>query len=151
MSRENADLFFQHLGTTLNVPSLVMDEAGLVGLEFDGVHTLVFQYLEESNALYMYTELGTLAPEELEKKAVELLQANLFGTQTGGATFALEPAQNTLIFSYLLPVAENMHKTMQDQVEHFLHFAEYWREVLWGTQTNDAEFPCADINSMMKV
>lgn len=53
MSKENANLFFQNLGTTLNVPSLVMDEAGLVGLEFDGAHTLIFQYLEESNALYV--------------------------------------------------------------------------------------------------
>jgi hypothetical protein len=113
---------------------LAFDDAGTAVLEFDGTYSVTFQLMPEWDAIYMFTEVGTLPDEKLGEKAIQLLSANLFGVQTGGGVLALEPTSNTVVFSKTLYLGSAEYELQYQQVEHFLHFAEFWRSTLHSEQ-----------------
>ncbi|MDD2966838.1 MAG: type III secretion system chaperone [Desulfovibrionaceae bacterium] len=131
---DNAHIFLKRLGTDINNPALAFDDAGTAVLEFDGTYSVTLQLMAEWDAIYMFTEVGTLPDEALGEKAVQLLSANLFGIQTGGGVLALEPTSNTVVFSKIVYLSSAEYELQYQQVEHFLHFAEFWRSTLHSEQ-----------------
>lgn len=120
------------LGADINVPSMGFDEAEQVALDF-GNYSVVFALQAKNASILMFTELAELKAEEVNDWAVKLLAANLFGIGTGGANLALEQNSGGVLFSYVIPLQEN-YENMYAQVEHFLHFSEYWRSLLTGSE-----------------
>lgn len=55
------------------------------------------EYIQEYNDLFLYGEVARLTGEELSKRALELLTANLFALETGGfAAFGYDEEEEAL-------------------------------------------------------
>lgn len=119
MSREHYELMLAELGNAVNLP-LEADDTGYSSLEIDGSLIANMQYVESSDSIYIFYELGQIDSQVLDKVCVRLLAANLFGVETGGGVLAIhedcEGAREMRIF----------RKRNENVPEHFLCFGTFF-------------------------
>ena len=89
----NARQHLQDIALTLGLPALDFDSNGCARMLFDGKVAVNFESDELSGQLHLYCDLGELPLRGREALYRALLEANLFGVQTQGATLAVDGSQ----------------------------------------------------------
>ena len=140
MSREHYQLMLAELGRAVSLP-LETDDTGYSSLEIDGSLIANMQYVESSDSIYIFYELGQIRPEALNRVCVRLLAANLFGVETGGGVLAMHEDSHEVVFSYSASAAEADTVRFQQIFENVLRYAEYWKDEL---ETMNADLPVQD-------
>lgn len=107
--------------------TLSKDENRMVQLQINP--TLLISFKELDPGIYLSSTLGSCPKEKREELFMWLMKANFLAQGTGGGTIALDPDENNLTLSLVLPYDMN-YKTFKENLEDFANFVDYWKEEL---------------------
>ncbi len=153
------DTLLQPLTERLGLEALDFDDRGTCSLVFDERFTITLELDDEEQMLHLYSTLGK-APEDLIDQLTcfaALLQANLFGRGTGGASLAFEPESQALMISRNCSLKPLSAKALQADFERFVQATDAWHERVaaqfWqeDDQDNTAQPPSIGMPTFIKV
>ena len=122
------DQLLQSVGQACGLNTLKFDARGCARLLIDGTLSVQFEHNESDDLIYLYSPLGTIPLTGRENLFQQLLEANLFGHDTAGATLAIDKLHNDIILWQAVPVSATTPEDMVKAVEGFIAVAESWQQ-----------------------
>lgn len=122
----DTDQLLASLGLTLGLPNLRFDANGCARLAIDGAPALNFER-DAHGGLHLYSVLGPIPPEGREALYAQLLQGNLFGTSTAGASLAIDNQHGEVVLCCNVHAAQASAPDFSAHVEAFVAAAEEWQ------------------------
>ena len=116
--------------STLGLPALHFDNHGCARMLFQGEVVVNFECEPITAQLHLYTDLGPLPSVGREVLYRSLLEANLFGVQTRGATLSVDSHQGQVVLSRTVLVPSLGVSLMSQVLEDFVDCATYWQQLL---------------------
>lgn len=126
----NARQHLKDIALTMGLPALDFDANGCARMLFDGKVAVNFESDELAGQLHLYSDLGELPLRGREAVYRALLEANLYGVQTQGATLAVDGSQDQVVLSRSVLVEELSLNSFSLVLEGFVGCAEYWQQFL---------------------
>lgn len=126
----NARQHLNDIALTMGLPPLDFDANGCARLLFDGKVAVNFESDEVSGQLHLYTDLGELPLRGREAVYRALLEGNLFGIQTKGATLAVDGSQDQVVLSRTVLMEELSLSAFSELLAGFVGCAEYWQNYM---------------------
>ena len=120
------------LGLTMGLPDLKFNEQGCARLVFDSKTSVNLESDADTGQLRIYAVLWPLPPEGREALYLSLLEGNLFGLQTQGATLAIDSANYQVVLCRTLVADELSANSFLAIIESFVNCAEQWRAQIEG-------------------
>lgn len=115
------------LGRQMNVPALAFNDDGVCRMVFDGALVVDCERVAGSDeAAWLYAVVASL-PAEREAVLMRLLEANLFGAETGEASLALDSVAGEILLQQKVDTAAMNDAVFAATLERFVHVLEYWR------------------------
>jgi len=139
-------LFGEQAGTPLT-----LTEGGTLALAFDGDLTLNLEHDASQDALHLYAIVGQEPADQATRAAFyrQLLTANVFGHDTGGAALGVDDLSGEVLLTWRLPLAGAEVSVLRDAVQSMVATAASWRERLAApAQTSTASAPQTFISPM---
>ena len=93
--------FLSQVAGRAKLKELKPDLDGLVSVTVDDEYVLNLQYVEQTSKILCFVEFSTLPKDAGREVYRELLVGALFGRETAGGFFAVEPESETLVYHYL--------------------------------------------------
>jgi len=118
----------EKLGQDIGLPGLALDDTQLCTLRFDGQDIIVIEVPQPGNRAYIYSMLFTIPEHGKEAFYERLLEANLFGKETGGASFSCNVKTREVFLTRSLDLEELSYDAFKVALEELLQCIEYWRE-----------------------
>ena len=132
------DELIAHLRAELELDDLEFNSVNVCRLLVDDDVEIDLEYVAEDDALYCYSVVGTTFDEGQRKDWAEvLLAANLFGRDTGGASFALDDETDDILLCRVFDMADLSADRFLRQLEEFSSVSVYWVERL--SEASDSE------------
>ncbi len=122
------DQILQKLGSETGLGNLKLDAIGTCTLRFEGKHVIVIELPVESKYLYIYTMLFKLPDAGREPIYARLLEANLFGKDTGQAFFSCNPKTQEVFLTRTLEAEGTEYSCFKVALEELLNCIDFWRE-----------------------
>lgn len=122
--------FCTQLVQSLHLPGLAFNEQGCARIVFDGKVTIDLEHDPVAGELHLRSDLAPLPAIGGEALYRSLLQANLPGQQTLGATLAIDEVEGQIVLSRSLLVAALGPDELLDLLQRFCASAAYWRQTL---------------------
>jgi hypothetical protein len=122
----DADQLLQSLGVALGLPDLCFDANGCARVAVDGAPAVNFER-DEGGGIHVYSVLGPLPREERGALYAQLLQGNLFGSTTAGATLAVDADYGEVILCRTFMAELSTAPAFAAAVEAFVGAAEDWQ------------------------
>ena len=119
VSKEDYLKFMSEVRKASGVDTLTPDETGLVSVRVDDKYNVNLQFVEATGRVLCFVEVATLPPDASKAVYRDLLVGGLFGKDTAGGYFALEPESETVVYNYFFDLEE-----AQKDVEDFIHTIE---------------------------
>jgi hypothetical protein len=116
------------LGEQMGLPQLKLDENRVCRLIFDQRLTVDIEASDDEKIVYLYAVAGKLPPEGKEAVMANILEANLFGKGTGGATFALDHNHHEIYMCRILSVEAVPYQEFVNILEGFVNHLEAWMD-----------------------
>ena len=122
--------FLGEVRKATGIDSFVCDESGLVSVRIDDTYNLNLQMLEDTCRILCFVEVTALPPGASKAVYRDLLVGGLFGRDTGGGYFTIEPETETVVYNYFFDTAkaaedvENFISTL----EKILQLCDIWAE-----------------------
>lgn len=122
--------FLAEVRKNTGIDSFDCDESGLLSVRIDDKYNLNLQLLDEADRILCFVELTTLPPDASKAVYRDLLVGGLFGKDTGGGYFTVEPETETVVYNYFFDTA----KAAQDvddfvaTLEKILQLCDVWSE-----------------------
>ncbi len=131
--------FLEEVRKTTGIESFTSDEDGLVSLNVDEKYNVNFQLVEETNKVLCFIEVCTLNKDTPKNVYRDLLVGALFGQDTAGGYFTIEPQTESLIYNYFFDLNEisNDVENFIDTIEKMLQLCDMWVERISTTADND--------------
>ena len=98
---EEYKAFWAEVRKALGIKAFAPDETGLVSVSIDERVNMNLQYVEASRKVLCFVEVARLDDATPKEVYRELMAAGLFGRETGGGYFTLEPESNTVVYNYM--------------------------------------------------
>ena len=118
-SKEDYLKFMSEVRKASGVDTLTPDETGLVSVRGDDKYNVNLQFVEVTGKVLCFVEVAALPPDASKAVYRDLLVGGLFGKDTAGGYFALEPESETVVYNYFFDLEE-----AQKDVEDFIHTIE---------------------------
>lgn len=134
----NTDDVIQSIATAMNVPELRLDEHGCARLRIDGAIDLNFEASACSHLLHVYCTLGPVPTSQRERTFEQLLKANLFGADTGGATLAIDAEFDEVVLCTDIGNHGWTSELIMARLERFMDAAQTWQS-RFGELRTEAE------------
>lgn len=132
--------FLTEVGKATGIDAFQADETGLVSVRVDDAYNVNLQYVEATGRLLCFVEVATLPTDAPREVYRDLLAGGLFGKDTAGGYFALEPESETVVYNYFFDL-DHAAKDVEDFIhtlEKILQLCDIWaerlRRVLSGEQ-----------------
>ena len=143
-TKEDYNKFLSDVRNASGIESLTPDESGLVSVRVDDAYNVNLQFVEATGKVLCFVEVATLPPDASKAVYRDLLVGGLFGKDTAGGYFAVEPESESVVYNYFFDLEE-----AAKDVEEFLHtiekilqlcdiWAERLRRDLYGEETGGA-------------
>ena len=100
-TRKDYDAFLAKVAARTGLAEMTPDAEGLVAYKVDDAYVMNLQYVEHSSKILCFVELATLPKTAGKAVYRELLTGSLFGRETAGGFFAVEPETETVVYHYL--------------------------------------------------
>jgi hypothetical protein len=126
----NAHQHLNDLLVTLKLPALEFDSNGCARMLFNGQVTVNFECDAITARLDLYSDLGRLPAQGCEALYRTLLEANLFGVQTRGATLSVDSRQNQVVLSRTVLVSSLGLSLISQILQDFIDCAGHWQSRL---------------------
>ncbi|WP_159911215.1 type III secretion system chaperone [Pantoea sp. 18069] len=124
----------KHFAMDLGLADLALDAHGCASLCVDGQIEIHFEHDATADAIHLYSHLAPLPAEGREAFYLQLLQANLLGAHTAGATLAIDDAAQAVVLCLQITPWHCESRDFAALVERFVDAAAHWRERLAGPQ-----------------
>ena len=99
-TKDEYEAFLAELRKETGLDAFAADETGLVSVRVDDVYTLNLQFVEATGKILCFVEIATLPKDASAAVFRDLLEGGLFGKDTAGGYFALEPETETVVYNY---------------------------------------------------
>lgn len=133
----DSDQLLQSLGLSLGLSNLRFDANGCARIAIDGAPAINFES-DDAGAMHLYSVLGLIPPEGREALYAQLLNGNLFGASTAGATLALDELHGEIVLCRTIITAQASGPAFSSLVEAFVAAAEDWQGRLASAPASDA-------------
>ena len=107
--------FLAEVRKATGIETLKPDESGLVSVRVDDAYNVNFQFVEATGRILCFVEVAELQPGAPSEVYRDLLAGGLFGKDTAGGYFALEPETETVVYNYFFDL-ETAAKDVEDFV-----------------------------------
>ena len=118
-TKDDYTKFLSDVRRASGIESLTPDESGLVSVRVDDAYNVNLQFVEATGKVLCFVEVATLPPDASKSVYRDLLVGGLFGKDTAGGYFAVEPESESVVYNYFFDLEE----AAQD-VEEFLYTIE---------------------------
>lgn len=110
------------------IESLVPDDGGLVSVHVEDRFNVNFQFVEATGKVLCFVEVAQLPADAPKDVYRDLLAGGLFGKETAGGYFALEPDTETVVYNYFfdLETAAADVEDFVDTIEKILQLCDLW-------------------------
>ena len=108
----------------------VPDESGLVSIRVDDTYNVNLQFVEATGKILCFVEVAALPKDAAKEVYRDLLVGGLFGKDTAGGYFAVEPESETVVYNYFFDLdkaAENTDDFIAT-LEKILQLCDIWAE-----------------------
>ena len=138
-----SDGLLAELGDKLGIDAFRLNDNGVASLEFDGKTAVHFEPDETGDSLAMYASLLRWpdSHEEQAKLGAILLEANLFGSGTGGFIFSLDAHFHEVVLEQRFPLQSATSEELHRRLGDFLEVIDIWSERLADIQASPAKSP----------
>ncbi len=128
--RENYIHFLQQVRKETGIESLVPDEGGFACVRVGDAYNVNFQFIEATGRILCFIEVAELPPDAPKTIYRHLLAGGLFGKDTAGGYFALEPGTETVVYNYFfdLEAAGGDVEDFVSTLEKILQLCDLWAE-----------------------
>ena len=112
------------------IEAFASSEDGLASMRVDDTYNVNLQFVEATGRVLCFIEVMDLPSDTPKAVYRDLLVGGLFGKETGGGYFALEPTTETLVYNYYF----NLETAAQDvddfvsTLEKILQLCDIWTE-----------------------
>jgi hypothetical protein len=125
--------------------NVTLNDEGVCRLVFDDRFSVDVEASPDNDAVHLYSVLCPVPPENKEPFYERLLEANLFGGDTGGAWFALDGAHGEVVLNRTLKMTDTDYRDFADLLEAFVNHLEAWTDKLAGGDLNEStDAPAVD-------
>jgi len=142
-STEKYNAFLAQVRKETGIEAFSADKGGLVSVNVNECYNVNLQLVEATGRILCFIELTTLPHDAPKAIYRDLLAGGLFGKETAGGYFAIEPETETVVYNYSF----NLEKAAEDvedfvaTLEKMLQLCDLWAErikaVLNGGGTGD--------------
>jgi len=105
-TRDDYEMFLAHVRQATGLDAFAADDGGLVCVCVDDTYNVNLQFIGATGRVLCFVEVATLPADAPAAAYRELLAAGLFGAETAGGYFALEPETGTVVYNYLFDLEE---------------------------------------------
>ena len=116
------------------IDSLVPDDTGLVSVRVEDRFNVNLQFVEATGKVLCFVEVAQLPADTPKDVYRDLLAGGLFGKETAGGYFALEPESETVLYNYFFDLdraAEDVEEFVAT-LEKILQLCDLWAERVKG-------------------
>lgn len=114
------------LGKQMGLPNLKLDENRVCRLIFDKKFTVDIEASDDEQTVHIYSALCMIPPRDKEKLFESLLEGNLFGRGTGGASFGLDLEMGEILLSRTVRIEKLDYQDFVNILESFVNHVEAW-------------------------
>ena len=118
-TKDDYNKFLSDVRNASGIESLTPDESGLVSVRVDDAYNVNLQFVEATGKMLCFVEVATLPSDASKAVYRDLLVGGLFGKDTAGGYFAVEPESESVVYNYFFDLEE-----AAKDVEEFLHTIE---------------------------
>lgn len=142
--------FLGEVRKATGIDSFTCDESGLVSVRVDDKYNLNLQLLEKADRLLCFVEVTALPPDAPKAVYRDLLVGGLFGRDTGGGYFTVEPETETVVYNYFFDTARAAQDVDEfiSTLEKILQLCDIWservRRDLYGEEGEEASHDGAE-------
>ena len=133
-TKETYSQFLKQVREEPGIDALVPDDSGLVSVRVDDAFNVNFQFVEATGNILCFVEVAELPKDAPRDVYRDLLAGNLFGRDTAGGFFALEPETETVVYHafFDLETAAQDVESFVSAIEKTLQLCDLWAERLRG-------------------
>ena len=127
---EDYKRFLADVRKQTGIESLAPDDSGLVSVRVDDAYNVNLQFVEATGNVLCFVEVAQLPPDTPKDTYRALLAGGLFGKDTAGGYFALEPDTETVVYNYFFDLDRAAEDTEDfvDTIEKILQLCDLWAE-----------------------
>ena len=129
MTMQEYKTFLGQVAKAAGLATLEPDDDGLVSLRVEDEYTLNLQFIAATGKILCFVEIAQL-DHETPKEAIyrELLVGALFGKDTAGGYFSLEPESESVIYNYVFDADQAAAEPAEfaDTLEKALSLVDFW-------------------------
>lgn len=133
--------FLAEVRKVSGIESLKADESGLVSVRVDDAYNVNLQFVEATGKILCFVEVAELPKDAPAAVFRDLLVGGLFGRDTAGGYFALEPESETVVYNYFFDL-ETAAKDVEEFIatlEKILQLCDIWAERIKGLLAGEHE------------
>ena len=122
--------FLAEVRALTGIETLRPDDTGLVSVRIDDAYNVNLQFVEPTGKILCFVEVAQLPPDTPKDVYRALLAGGLFGKETAGGYFALEPDTETVVYNYFFDgdrAAEDPEEFVST-IEKILQLCDLWAE-----------------------
>ena len=122
--------FLEKVRKASGIDALVPDESGLVSVRVDDEYNVNLQFVEATGRVLCFVEVAELPTDAPKAVYRDLLTGGLFGKETAGGYFAVEPESETVVYNYFFDL-EEAAKDIEEfvaTIEKILQLCDMWAE-----------------------
>lgn len=129
-TRSDYDHFLEEVRKATGIEAMKSDDSGLVSVAVDDTYNLNLQFVEATGKLLCFVEVATLPKDASACVYRDLLVGGLFGRDTAGGYFSVEPEAEAVVYNYYFDF-EKAAADVDDfiaTVEKILQLCDIWAE-----------------------
>ena len=129
-TREDYDRFLAEVRKNTGIDALKSDESGLASVRVDDTYNVNLQFVEATGKVLCFIEVAELPTDAPRAVYRDLLTGGLFGKDTAGGYFALEPETETVVYNYFFD-GDRAAEDPEDFIatlEKILQLCDVWAE-----------------------
>ena len=133
-THEDYAKFLKQIREETGIDSLVPDASGLVSVRVEDRFNVNLQFVEATGKVLCFVEVAQLPADTSKDVYRDLLAGGLFGKDTAGGYFALEPDTETVVYNYFFDgdrAAEDPEEFVST-IEKILQLCDLWAERIKG-------------------
>lgn len=133
---DTVDRLLAEFSHRLGFPPVELSEHGTCAFDYHEL-TIVLEVPAGGDALHLYASVMQLPPTGRQRLFERLLKLNLYGRETGGASFALDEQENAVVLCYSQSIEQLDHRRFANVIENFSLTLQRWHLALAHERFDD--------------
>ena len=128
--KKRYEAFLADVRETSGIEAFSSDETGFVSLRVDDAYNVNLQFVEATGKVLCFVEVAALPKDAPREVYRDLLVGGLFGKDTAGGYFAVEPESETAVYSYFFDLETGARDVEEfiATLEKILQLCDIWAE-----------------------